>query len=66
VAVLAGLIAGWLWEYGLVGFMQGPLAKATNNTDLSWLTAMVVGGGLYYLLRPLLAKDVAVSPAAVD
>jgi hypothetical protein len=46
--------------------MQGPVARLTNNTDLSWLTAMVVGGGLYYLLRPLLAKDVAVSPAAVD
>ncbi len=66
VAVLAGLIVGWAWEYGLVGFMQGPIARATNNTDLSWLTAMVVGGGLYYLLRPLLAKDVSVSPAAVD
>ena len=66
VAVLAGLIAGWAWEYGLVGFMQGPVAKMTNNTDMSWLAAMVVGGGLYYLLRPVLAKDIAVSPAAVD
>ena len=46
--------------------MQGPVARTTNNTDISWLTAMVVGGGLYYLLRPLLAKDVSVSPAAVD
>jgi hypothetical protein len=46
--------------------MQGPLAKATNNTDLSWLTALVVGAGLYYFLRPILAKDLAVSPAAVD
>jgi nucleobase:cation symporter-1, NCS1 family len=66
VAVLAGLLAGWAWEYGLVGFMQGPVAKMTNNTDMSWLTAMVVGGGLYYLLRPVLAKNIAVSPAAVD
>ena len=66
IAVLTGLICGWAWEYGLVGFMQGPVARLTNNTDLSWLTAMVVGGGLYYLLRPLLANDVAVSPAAVD
>jgi hypothetical protein len=46
--------------------MQGPIAKATNNTDLSWLTALVVAGGLYYALRPILAKDRAVSPAAVD
>src|SRR3954471_18420610 len=42
VAVLAGLVAGWAWEFGLVSFMQGPLAKATNNTDISWLAAMVV------------------------
>jgi hypothetical protein len=35
--------------------MQGPLAKATNNTDISWLTAFVVSGGLYYILRPMLA-----------
>jgi len=57
VAVLAGLVAGWAWEYGLVGFMQGPIAKATNNTDISWLTGFVVSGGLYYALRPFLAKE---------
>ena len=66
VAVLSGLIAGWAWEYGLVSAFQGPIAKATNNTDLSWLTAMVVGGGLYYILRPILAKDITVSAAPVD
>lgn len=66
VAVLAGLVAGWAWEYGLVSFMQGPLAKATNNTDLSWLTAIGVSAGLYYVLRPVLAKDPARSPAPVD
>ena len=46
--------------------MQGPIAKATNDTDLSWLTAFVVGGGLYYVLRPILAKDATVAPATVD
>ena len=64
VAALAGLVAGWSWEYGLVGFMQGPLAKATNNIDVSWLAAFVVSGGLYYLLRPLLSKQRAVEPTA--
>jgi len=57
IAALAGLAAGWSWQYGLVEFMQGPVAKATNNTDLSWLTAFVVSGGLYYVLRPVLAKE---------
>jgi NCS1 family nucleobase:cation symporter-1 len=57
IAALAGLVAGWSWEYGLVEFMQGPVAKATNNTDLSWLAAFVVSGGLYAILRPILAKE---------
>ncbi|HSC90764.1 MAG TPA: cytosine permease [Gaiellaceae bacterium] len=57
IAALVGLVAGWSWEYGLVEFMQGPIAKATNNTDLSWLAAFVVSGGLYYVLRPILAKE---------
>jgi NCS1 nucleoside transporter family len=68
VAALAGLVAGWSWEYGLVEFFQGPIAKATNNTDLSWLAAFVVSGGLYYILRPILAKEerptAATTPAA--
>jgi len=55
IAAIAGLVAGWAWQYGLVDFMQGPIAKATNNTDLSWLTGFVVSGGLYYILRPILA-----------
>src|ERR671922_93072 len=57
IAALVGLVAGWSWEYGLVDFFQGPIAKATNNTDLSWLAAFVVSGSLYYLLRPILAKE---------
>jgi nucleobase:cation symporter-1, NCS1 family len=62
IAAVAGLVAGWAWEYGLVGFMQGPIAEATNNTDLSWLAGFVVSGGLYYVLRPILSPQA--SPAA--
>jgi NCS1 family nucleobase:cation symporter-1 len=57
IAAVVGLVAGWSWEYGLVEFMQGPIARATNNTDLSWLAAFVVSGALYYILRPLLARE---------
>jgi nucleobase:cation symporter-1, NCS1 family len=59
IAAVAGLVAGWAWEYGLVGFMQGPIAEATNNTDLSWLAGFVVSGGLYYVLRPILSPHAA-------
>jgi len=62
IAALAGLVAGWAWEYGLVSFFQGPIAKATNNIDLSWLAAFAVSGGLYYILRPRFAKQRVVEP----
>jgi NCS1 family nucleobase:cation symporter-1 len=65
IAVLAGLVAGWAWEYGLVSFFQGPLAKATNNTDLSWLAAIVVSAGLYYLLRPIFVKEAQTAQTVV-
>jgi purine-cytosine permease-like protein len=49
-AMIAGLVAGWAWEYGLVEEFQGPIAKATGNTDLSWLAGILVSGGIYYAL----------------
>jgi NCS1 family nucleobase:cation symporter-1 len=52
VSLAAGIVAGWLWQYGLVPAMQGPLATALGNTDFSWLSGSVVAGGLYYVLSP--------------
>lgn len=50
LALALGLAAGWAWEFGLVTAMQGPIARAVGNTDLSWLTGGLVGGGTYWLL----------------
>jgi NCS1 nucleoside transporter family len=50
-AFAAGLFAGWLFEYGQVGFFQGPLSKALNQVDISWLAGMLVAGTTYYLLE---------------
>jgi NCS1 nucleoside transporter family len=50
IALVLGLAAGWAWEYGLVGPLQGPIAKALGNTDFSWAAGMLVAGGLYYAL----------------
>jgi len=50
IALVLGLVAGWAWEYGLVGPLQGPIAKALGNTDFSWAAGMLVAGGLYYFL----------------
>ena len=50
IALALGLVAGWLFEFGVRPEMQGPIAKALDNTDISWLAGMVVGGGVYWLL----------------
>ena len=57
IGMVAGVIAGWAWGYGLVGWLQGPIAKATHNVDLSWLTGFGVAAILYYVLRPFFAKE---------
>jgi purine-cytosine permease-like protein len=59
IGMLAGVVAGWAWGYGLTGFLQGPIAKATHNVDISWLTGFGVAAILYYVLRPFLVKEVA-------
>jgi NCS1 nucleoside transporter family len=57
IAMLAGVAAGWAWGYGLVPALQGPIAKATHNVDISWLTGFGVAAILYYALTPLLARN---------
>jgi NCS1 nucleoside transporter family len=51
IAFLAGLIAGWSVEDGLVGALQGPLSTGLlAGADLSWLFGIVVSGALYLAL----------------
>jgi nucleobase:cation symporter-1, NCS1 family len=49
-ALLVGLVAGWAFEYGTASPFQGPIARATNGLDLSWLASIVFGGLTYWLL----------------
>jgi NCS1 nucleoside transporter family len=51
VAFIAGLIAGWSVEDGLVPALQGPIStKLLGGADLSWLVGIVVAGVLYLAL----------------
>ena len=50
VALLVGLVAGWAFEYGRVSLFQGPISRATNGVDFSWLASIVFGGLAYWLL----------------
>jgi purine-cytosine permease-like protein len=47
-AFLLGLGAGWLFEFGLVGPLQGYISRhLLSGGDLSWLVGIVVAGGVY-------------------
>ncbi len=53
VAFVAGLVAGWSVEDGLVPALQGPIStKLLAGADLSWLVGIVVAGVLYLVLGP--------------
>lgn len=51
VSFVIGLIATWLFEFGPVPALQGPIATALGGVDLSWLAGGVVAGGLYAVLH---------------
>jgi cytosine/uracil/thiamine/allantoin permease len=61
IAFLAGLIAGWSVQDGLVSALQGPISiNLLGGADLSWLAGIVVSGAVYLVL----AKE-RTSPAPV-
>src|SRR6058998_1882803 len=47
-AFVAGLVAGWTVEDGLVPALQGPIStQLLSGADLSWLVGIVVAGVVY-------------------
>jgi nucleobase:cation symporter-1, NCS1 family len=53
ISLLVGLVVTWMFLYGLVKPLQGPVARALNGLDLSWLAGMLTAGLLYYGLYRL-------------
>ena len=64
VALVVGMFATWTAEFGVVTWLQGPLAKALGGVDLSWLVGSVVAGVVYVALRP--RRTSAGTAAAAD
>jgi NCS1 nucleoside transporter family len=65
IAFALALVAGWLLEDGLVVQLQGPIAMhVLNGADLSWLAALVIGGGGYLILDRLINVEPVRRPAA--
>jgi toxin CptA len=55
VAFFTGILATWLFMYGLIPFFQGPIAIAMGGVDLSWLAGGVVAAAVYAVLGPIVA-----------
>jgi NCS1 nucleoside transporter family len=68
VAFGVGLVAGWSMQNGLVPALQGPIsARLLGGTDLSWLAAMLVSGGVYLSLgRRAVVEPVTVSVGSAE
>ena len=56
-SLLAGIFATWLFMYGLVPVMQGPIAVALGGWDLSWLAGGLTSAGVYAVLGPRLHRQ---------
>jgi NCS1 nucleoside transporter family len=65
IAFLAGLVAGWSVQDGLVPALQGPISGMLGGADLSWLFGIVVAGAVYLALggRTVTAPAVAITGA---
>lgn len=51
-SLLIGIFATWLFMYGLVPAMQGPIAVALGGRDLSWLAGGLSSAAAYALMGP--------------
>jgi NCS1 nucleoside transporter family len=60
IPFLLGIVATWLFEYGIPSYLQGPLAKNLGGIDLSWLAGALVAGALSYVA---MSRRTASSPA---
>ncbi|MET3370323.1 UNVERIFIED_CONTAM: toxin CptA [Jeotgalibacillus campisalis] len=52
VSLLVGIFSTWLFMYGLVPAMQGPVAVALGGWDLSWLAGGLTSAASYAVLGP--------------
>lgn len=68
VAFFTGILATWMFMYGLLPAFQGPVAVALGGVDLSWLAGSVTSAAVYAVLGPIVAAkyDVVDSAPAAE
>src|SRR6202171_2964691 len=66
IAFLAGLVAGWSVQDGLVPALQGPISGLLGGADFSWVFGIVVSGVVYLAIsgRTVAAPSLATTGAA--
>lgn len=50
IAFVVGLFMTWMFMYGTLPALQGPIATAMGGVDLSWLAGTVTSGSVYFAL----------------
>jgi nucleobase:cation symporter-1, NCS1 family len=48
IPFLLGIVATWMFEFGIPSYLQGPAASRLGGMDLSWLAGALVAGVLSY------------------
>ncbi|HET8561072.1 MAG TPA: cytosine permease [Marmoricola sp.] len=66
VAFVGGIVMTWLFMYGLVPALQGPIAKAMGGIDLSWLAGGLSSAVLYAALAPSVMRKYNRSVVVAD
>jgi NCS1 family nucleobase:cation symporter-1 len=65
-AFAAGLVMAWCGLYGMIGPLQGPIARALDGLDVSWILGAGTAGTLYYAFFRLGLLDRAARASASD
>jgi toxin CptA len=63
IPFLLGIVATWMFEYGIPSYLQGPVAKHLGGIDLSWLAGALVAGVLSYVA---MSRRRFVAPAVAE
>jgi toxin CptA len=62
VAFFSGIVMTWLFMYGMVPALQGPVARAMHGVDLSWLAGGLTSALVYAALGPAVARKYEQAP----
>ena len=56
IALAIGIVFTWMFMYGMIPLLQGPIAEAMGGVDLSWLAGGLTAGLSYIALERITAR----------